>query len=108
MILELHQLSWLRSQWRRFRSLLLLAVSAVWLLCSAGILLTGEGEFLVTMALLAMLLVSTVVAGWLLWVIRRELRALDQQALEARVAGTDEQTTAAKPPSVDYGPRSRP
>jgi hypothetical protein len=98
MTVELHQLNWLRAQWRRFRSLLLVAVSAVWLLCSAGILWilrAGKDEFLVPMALLAMLLVSTGLAGRLLWVIRRELRALEQQALEARATEADGKATEA-------------
>lgn len=101
MTVELHQLNWLRAQWRRFRSLLLVAVSAVWLLCSGGIiwiLRAGKNEFMVPMALLAMLLVSTGLAGRLLWVIRRELRALDQQALEARAAEADEKAPEGRPP----------
>ena len=84
MVLDLRQIAWMRLQWKRFRNLLWGGTGAVWLLCCSGILLVDEGQFLVRMALLIMLAVSTVLGVWFLWTARREIKTLERMAIEVR------------------------
>ena len=84
MVLDLRQISWMRLQWKRFRNLLWGGTGAVWLLCCSGILLVDEKLFVVRIALLIMLAVSTGLGAWLFWAARREIKLLERKAIEAR------------------------
>ena len=98
-VTDLRQINWMSGQWKRFRRLVWGATGAVWLLCSSGILLLGEEDFLVRMALLAMFLLSTPAAAYLIIVSRRESKTLDRLAIEMRARQHEEkveQTRAGK------------
>jgi len=87
------------SQWKRFRRLIwgaTGATGAVWLLCSSGILLLGEENFLVRMALLAMFALSTFAAIYLLLVARRESKKLERLAIETRARLQEEKAQKAQ------------
>jgi bacteriorhodopsin len=93
---DLRQITWMSSQWKRFRRLIWGATSAVWLLCSSGILLLGEEDFLVRMALLAMFALSTFAAIYLLLVARRESKKLERLAIETRARLQEEKAQKAQ------------
>ena len=88
--LDLHQIAWMRLQWKRFRRLLWGATGGVWVLCGSGILLAGEEDFLVRIALLAMLITSTGLSLYLFWSARRETKELERKAIEIRAVMTQE------------------
>lgn len=93
---DLRQITWMSSQWKRFRRLIWGATGAVWLLCSSGILLLGEEDFLVRMALLAMFALSTFAAIYLLLVARRESKKLERLAIETRARLQEEKAQKAQ------------
>ena len=62
----------MRQQWRRFRRLLIVAISAVWVMCTSGILILRPGDdpeaeqwMYARMALLIMLGASSLITIWL-------------------------------------------
>ncbi|MFT5091040.1 MAG: hypothetical protein ACI906_000474 [Candidatus Latescibacterota bacterium] len=83
---DLRQIYWMRSQWKRFRHILWGSTGAAWLVCCAGIILLGHEQFLLMLALVFMFLVVTGLFIYLLIVIRRELKALEREAIEVRAA----------------------
>jgi hypothetical protein len=76
----------MRLQWKRFRRLLWGCTGAAWLLCCAGLVLVEEEFLLVRLGLLVMLVVVTLLSLYLFLVARREVKALDRQAIEIRAA----------------------
>ena len=42
---DLRQITWMRSQWKRFRNLIWGATGAIWLICSSGILFWAKKIF---------------------------------------------------------------
>ena len=93
---DLRQIAWMRLQWKRFRRLLLGATGAVWVLCSSGILLAGEEEFLVRIALLAMLVTATGLSLRYFWSAHREIKELERKTIEIRAALIQEKQTKAR------------
>jgi hypothetical protein len=94
---DLRQIAWMRQQWRRFRQLLWGATGAVWLLCCTGIILANEEQLLVRLALLLMLLLSSIYAIRLWLDARREIKGLERQAIELRVAMNEQKKGQSKP-----------
>jgi len=91
MTTDLRQIYWMRSQWKRFRQILFGSTGAAWLVCCAGIIWLGQEQFLLLLSLVFMLFVVTGLFIYLLIVIRRELKALERDALELRAAQNLEQ-----------------
>ena len=100
-MVDLRDVAWMRVQWRVFRRILLGATAVVWLLCSSGIVLLRDDEqfqwFYVRMALLAMLVASTLVSLWLFGAAWRELRHLKQVGTEIRLAQLRAEQEKRKP-----------
>lgn len=94
---DLRQIAWMRQQWRRFRQLLWGATGAVWLLCCSGILLASEEQLLIRLALLLMLLLSSIYAIRLWLGARGEIKELERQAIELRVAMNEQKKGQSKP-----------
>ena len=85
-MLELHDIAWMRLQWKRFKRLLGGATGMVWLLFSSGVLFLPEEEegetwFWARISLLVCLFISTVVSLWLYIAARR--RTTGNQAVGA-------------------------
>ena len=98
-MIDLRDIAWMRVQWKRFRRMLGGATGMIWLLCSSGVIFIGGEEehqwFYARMALLCMLIASTVVSIWLFVAARRELKELDRVAVEMQA---EEAQTAKKKP----------
>ena len=82
----------MRQQWRRFRRLLIGAISAVWVMCTSGILILRPGDdpeaeqwMYARMALLIMLGASSLVTIWLFGRATREISQLGREATEMRL-----------------------
>ena len=87
---DLQDFVWLRQQWRRFRHVLAGGFSAVLILCASGLLLLEDEEnpqawVYARLALLVMLMASTVVALWLWYQATREIRDLSLLVDDARL-----------------------
>ncbi|MBT6146492.1 MAG: hypothetical protein HOH74_13735 [Gemmatimonadetes bacterium] len=87
---DLRDYIWLRDQWRRFRHVLIGALTSVLILCTSGLVLLRDDEdptawLFARLALMLMLVVSTMVALWLWYKAGREIRNLSQLATEARL-----------------------
>ena len=87
---DLQDYVWLRQQWRRFRHVLAGGFSAVLILCASGLLLLQDEEnpqawVYARLALLVMLMASTVVALWLWYQATREIRDLSLLVDDARL-----------------------
>lgn len=87
---DLQDYVWLRQQWRRFRHVLAGGFSAVLILCASGLLLLEDEEnpqawVYARLALLVMLMASTVVALWLWYQATREIRDLSLLVDDARL-----------------------
>ena len=83
-MLELRHLTWMLLQWRRFRRLVVGATGAIWVICCSGILLLTDVDLVIRLALLAMLVLCTIVCLYLVIVARREIKRLQRQASELR------------------------
>lgn len=69
-MLELHDIAWMRLQWKSFKRLLGGATGMVWLLFSSGVPFLpeeeeGETSFWLRISLLVYLFISTVISLWL-------------------------------------------
>lgn len=95
MNIDLRQITWMRAQWKRFRRILWGCSGAAWLVCCAGIILVGQEQFLVMLALVFMFVVVTGVFIYLFFVSRRESKNLERQASAIRTA-LAEQALAAR------------
>ncbi|MDP7450279.1 MAG: hypothetical protein QF689_16935 [Candidatus Latescibacteria bacterium] len=86
---DLQDYIWMRQQWRRFRHILIGALSAVLVLCASGLLLHDPEDparwLYPRLALMLMLSTSTAVALWLWVKASREIRTLSELATEARL-----------------------
>lgn len=82
----------MRQQWRRFRRLLIGAVTAVWIMCTSGVLYLRSDDpevdpwFFSRMALLIMLVTASLVTVWLFARASREISQLGHEATELRLA----------------------
>jgi small-conductance mechanosensitive channel len=87
----------MRQQWKRFRRMLWGAVGAVWLFCCVGILYltTFTESFVLPMALLLMLVLTTGVGLHLMIVVYRRLKELERMIVEQRAAELQEQAKRA-------------
>ncbi len=85
---DLQQIAWMRVQWKRFRRILWGCSGAAWLVCCAGIIVLGRERVWLLLALVLMLVVVTGILIYLLFVVRRELKNLEHQAIELRAAQT--------------------
>ncbi len=81
----------MRAQWQRFRRVLWGCSGAAWLVCCAGIVFMGEEQFLLLLALVFMLVVVSGLFLYLLIVVRRELKALEREAIELRANQTQKE-----------------
>ena len=100
----------MRQQWRRFRRLLIGAISAVWVMCTSGILILRPGDdpeaeqwMYARMALL-MLGASSLVTIWLFGRATREISQLGREATEMRL----EQARKAREEKRQQRPRRPP
>lgn len=84
---DLRQLSWIRTQWKRFRRVLCICTALAWCICCTGLALSGLENLPIAIGLAFMLLVITVFSSHLLYTIRRELKSLDKQAVKLRAEG---------------------
>ena len=75
----------MRQQWRRFLRLIGIGTVGLWAVCSTGILLLGEEDFVVRMALLGMFVLCTPLSVYLYLVTRKETRELDREAAKRRL-----------------------
>ncbi|HCV24265.1 MAG TPA: hypothetical protein DGN59_12475 [Candidatus Latescibacteria bacterium] len=98
----------MRQQWRRFRRLL---ISAVWVMCTSGILILRPGHdpeaeqwMYARMALLIMLGASSLVTIWLFGRATREISPLGREAMEMRL----EQARKAREEKRQQRPRRPP
>ncbi|MEE2832374.1 MAG: hypothetical protein VYD18_08430 [Candidatus Latescibacterota bacterium] len=87
---DLEYYVWMRQQWRRFRHVLVGTHTAVLILCASGLLLLHDEEdpqtrIYVQLALIVLLVASTVVAMWLLYRARHEICDLGQLSAGARL-----------------------
>ena len=57
----------------------------MWIVCSTGILLLDDEDFIVRMALLVMFVLCTPLSLYLYWSTRKETRNLDREAQEMRL-----------------------
>ena len=87
---DLRQITWMRGQWKRFRRILWGCSGAAWLLCCAGIIIVGQEQFLIMVALAFMFLVVTGVFIYLFFVSRRESKDLERKAIAIRAALAEE------------------
>jgi hypothetical protein len=101
----------MRQQWRRFRRLLIGAISAVWVMCTSGILILRPGDdpeaeqwMYARMALLIMLGASSLVTIWLFGRATREIGQLGREATEMRL----EQARKAREEKRQQRPRRPP
>jgi hypothetical protein len=85
--MDLRQIGWVRSQWKRFRSTLCVCTGIAWVICCAGIVLVDRENLPILLGLAFMLAVVTGLSIYLLWTIRRQLQALDKQAIKRRADG---------------------
>jgi hypothetical protein len=89
---ELRDIIWMRQQWRSFRRLLIGAISAVWVMCTSGLLILraadpeAEQWFYARLALLTMLGASTLVTVWLFAKANLEISQLGRDATDLRFA----------------------
>lgn len=85
-MLDTRQIGWIRQQWKRFRRLLWGALGGVWLFCCVGILYLTEFQegIALPLAMLVMLVVSTVVGAYMHVVVYRRLKELDRMIIEKR------------------------
>lgn len=88
MSIDLRQIAWMRSQWKRFRHILCICTGIAWLVCCAGIVLLGRDDLPILLAMIFMLLIVTGLFAYLLLMTRRELKSLDAQAVELRAQAT--------------------
>ena len=75
----------MRQQWRRYQRLVGIGTIGLWMVCSTGILLLDDQDFIVRMALLAMFVLCTPLSLYLYWASRKETRNLDREATEMRL-----------------------
>lgn len=92
LVKELRDIIWMRQQWRSFRRLLIGAISAVWVMCTSGLLILrvddaeAEQWFYARMSLLIMLGASSLVTVWLFARATREISQLGRDATDMRLA----------------------
>ena len=87
----------MRQQWRRYRRLIGIGTIGLWIVCSSGILLLDDEDFIVRMALLAMFVPCTPLSLYLYLVTRKETRNLDQEAARLRLKEQTETHTKSGP-----------
>ena len=87
----------MRQQWRRYRRLIGIATIGLWIVCSSGILLLDDEDFIVRMALLAMFVLCPPLSLYLYLVTRKETRNLDQEAARLRLKEQTETHTKSGP-----------
>ncbi len=75
----------MRQQWRRYQKLIGIGTIGLWTVCSSGILLLNDEDFIVRMALLAMFVLCTPLSLYLYLTTRKETRNLDREAAEMRL-----------------------
>jgi len=92
-VLDIRQIGWIRQQWKRFRRLLWGALGGVWLFCCVGILYLTEFQegIALPLAMVIMLVISTVVGAYLHVVVYRRLKELDRMIIERRAEELREQ-----------------
>ena len=83
------------------------AVGAVWLFCCVGILYLTEFEpgFALPMAMMVMLLLSTVVGAYLQWITHRRLKELSRMIIEKRAEELREKGHKAGTPVAPQDPQ---
>ena len=75
----------MRQQWRHYQRLIGIGTIGLWIVCSTGILLLDDEDFIVRMALLAMFVLCTPLSLYLYWSTRKETRNLDREVQEMRL-----------------------
>ena len=75
----------MRQQWRRYQRLIGIGTIGLWIVCSSGILLLDDEDFIVRMALLAMFVLCTPLSLYLYLSTRKETRRLDREATQLRL-----------------------
>lgn len=88
---QLRDIVWIRQQWRTFRRILIGGITAVWVMCTTGIVFLRSDDpeveqwFYARMALLFMLGAASLVTVWLFARATREISQLGREATEMRL-----------------------